>query len=385
MKKEKIASISEKNRIIDNILGAMLNYRSFLILGHQNPDEDCIASMVAFAILLGKFDRKAGICLGGKVHEHFQYLLNICKYNAITLYESCDQFDGSFDAIVVCDTPKPSMMEKNAFVEAMLKSPDVLKIEIDHHIGSDSSYIGDEGYCLVTEATSSSELILYLILKIAKKEGILREYQIKDLLSRNLVLALLSGIIGDTNMGQFLKSRREKRYYRLFSTMLNNILRVTTVRETNFANMDQVYQELQRLSGNEDRCYRYLMERRRFSTSIGYVALDQVESRELQTHVDEDTLVSVSRAVANELAEKSKKLSLVAYYDRPEVSDLVQFRVRRSGSYRGYDLRDMLELFSIENGGGHEGAIGFRLRKDSIKDYRDYVNRLIEGLERVLP
>lgn len=385
MKKQIIPTIYEKNRIIDNIIEAMVKCRDFLILGHQNPDEDCIASMVAFAILLGKFDKKAGICIGKKVHEHFQYLLNICKYNAITLYESCDQFNGSFDALVVCDTPKPSMVEKNALVEAMLKSPDVLKIEIDHHIGSDSSYIGDEGYCLVSEATSSSELILYLILKVAKKEGLLREYQIKDLLSRNLVLALLSGIIGDTNMGKFLKSRRERKYYRLFSSMLNNILRATTIRETNFANMDQVYQELQRLSGNEDRCYRYLMDRKHFSASIGYVALDQVESRELQTHVDEDTLVSVSRAVANELAEKSRKLSLVAYYDRPEVSNLVQFRVRRSGSYRGYDLREMLELFSIENGGGHEGAIGFRLQKESITDYRGYVNRLIEGLERVLP
>lgn len=385
MKKRIIPTIYEKNRIIDNIIEAIVNRKNFLILGHQNPDEDCIASMVAFALLLSKFYRDVKICLGKKVHEHFQYLLNICKYNAITLYESCEQFNGSFDTLVICDTPKPSMVEKNEAIDALMKSSDVVKIEIDHHIGADSSYIGDEGYRLVTEATSSSELICHLILKIGRREELLRQYQVEDLLSRNLVLALLTGIIGDTNMGQFLKSRRERRYYWLFSTMLNNLLAATTTRDTNFANIEQVYQELQRLSGKEDRCFRYLMDRKQLSSSIGYVALDQRESRELQADVDEDTLVSVTRAVANKLAEESGKLSLVAYYDRTEISDLVQFRVRRSSSYKRYDLRGMLELFSIENGGGHEGAIGFRLQKSQIDDYRGYIERLIRGLEKELP
>ena len=277
------------------------------------------------------------------------------------------------------------MVETNGAVEKLLKDPAVLKIEIDHHIGTDSRYIGDEGYCLVTDATSSSELVGHLALKMRNRRGLVDQFQINEVLSRNVILAILTGIIGDTNMGQFLKSRREKRFYQLFSSMLNNLLAEETVKESNFKNMDEIFNELHRLSTKEDHSYQYFMDRKQFSQSIGWVALDEGEIEKLFRDVDEETVVTVARAVANELAEESGKLSLVSYYDKAGISDLIQFRVRRSQDYQKYDLRNMLALFSIENGGGHEGAIGFRLPRVEIKDYNQYVHSLIEGLEKVLP
>jgi len=385
MKKKSITTIHEKNRIIENIIDAMLTRNRFLLLGHQNPDEDCIASMVAFSLLLGKLYKDTEICLGEKVHEHFQYLLNICRYNSITLFEACESFDSSIDTVVICDTPKPAMVETSSMVEKLLKDPAVLKIEIDHHIGTDSRYIGDEGYCLVTDATSASELVGHLALKMRNRRGLVDQFQINEVLSRNVVLAILTGIIGDTNMGRFLKSRREKRFYQLFSSMLNNLLAEETVKESNFKNMDEIFNELHRLSTKEDHSYQYFMDRKQFSQSIGWVALDEGDIEKLFRDVDEETVVTVARAVANELAEESGKLSLVSYYDKAGISDLVQFRVRRSQEYKKYDLRNMLALFSIENGGGHEGAIGFRLPRTEIKDYNKFVHGLIKGLEKVLP
>jgi nanoRNase/pAp phosphatase (c-di-AMP/oligoRNAs hydrolase) len=73
------------------------------------------------------------------------------------------------------------------------------------------------------------------------------------------------------------------------------------------------------------------------------------------------------------------------YYDSPELSDYIQFRVRRSQQYKKYDLRDLLELFDIENGGGHEGAIGFRIHRTQVADYRLFIRNLIEGIEKALP
>jgi nanoRNase/pAp phosphatase (c-di-AMP/oligoRNAs hydrolase) len=385
MKKTIIPTIHEKNRIIDNIIEAMTTRKKFLILGHRNPDEDCIASMVAFALLLGKFYKDVSICLGVRVHEHFQYLLNICRFNSIHLFEACNSFDDSIDTVVICDTPKPSMLEKNSSIDDLLENSGVVKIEIDHHIGTDSQYIGDNGYCLVTEATSSSELVGHLALKLRNRRELLDQFQVGDPFSRNLILSILTGIIGDTNMGQFLKSKRERRYYKIFSSMLNSLLSEETVRETNFKNMEEVFGELHRLSKKEELCFKYFLEREQFTKSIGYVALDDDDMLHLLKASDEDTVVSVARAVANELAEKSGKLSLVAYYDNPAKSNLVQFRVRRSRAYKRYDLREMLELFSIENGGGHEGAIGFRVPRDTIDDYHAYIDKLVSGLEKVLP
>jgi len=382
MKKRVIKTIREKNEIIENIIDAMVKRQNFLILGHENPDEDCIASMVAFSLLLSKFQKGAKICLGKRVHEHYQYLLNICRYNAIQVYDTCYSFADEFDTIVICDTPKPSMVESSPKIKKLLGDSSVLKIEFDHHIGADSRYIGDSGYCLVTEATSASELVGHLALKLRGKKELLAEYQIEDPFTRNLVLAILSGIIGDTNMGQFLKSRRERRYYRLFSSMLNEMLAEATLKETNFKSIDEVYTELQRLSSKEDTCFSYFNGKKQFSDSVGFVALDEEDMSYLFSICDEETVVTVARAIANDLAEESGIFSLVAYYDNPAQSDLIQFRVRRSQGFKAYDLRNLLQTFNIENGGGHEGAIGFRMPRGLVADYGAYIQGLIRGLEK---
>jgi nanoRNase/pAp phosphatase (c-di-AMP/oligoRNAs hydrolase) len=385
MKKVLIPTIHEKNRIIENIIEAMLSRNRFLLLGHRNPDEDCIASMVAFSLLLGKVYKPAKICLGEKVHEHYQYLLHICRFNSITLFEECAETSDDFDTVVICDTPKPSMTAGYEHLRSLFENPEVLKIEIDHHLGADSRYIGDEGYRLVTEATSSSELVGHIALKMRNRKDLAVRYQIDEVFSRNITLAILTGIIGDTNMGQFLKSRREGKFYRIFSTMLNSLLTEETVKESNFKNTDEVYRELHRLSTREERCFRFFMDRKKFSASVGYVALEERDTKVLFSESDEETVVNVARAVANDLAEESGKLSLVAYYDSPELSEFVQFRIRRSQQYKKYDLRTLLELFGIENGGGHEGAIGFRIHRNGVSDYVPFVHDLIEGIEKVLP
>jgi nanoRNase/pAp phosphatase (c-di-AMP/oligoRNAs hydrolase) len=214
---------------------------------------------------------------------------------------------------------------------------------------------------------------------------VLHRFQIENPFTRNIVLAILTGIIGDTNMGRFIKSRREKTYYNLFSTMFNRMLAEKTVKETNFKDIGEVFGELQRLSAEEDRCYAYFDDRKRFSDSIGYVALNAADMESLLDFCDMETVVSVARAMANDLAEQSGKLSLVSYYDVPSESDLVQFRVRRQHDYKKYDLRNILEILSIENGGGHEGAIGFRVPQGRIDDYGGYLEHMIGEIERVIP
>ncbi len=78
-------------------------------------------------------------------------------------------------------------------------------------------------------------------------------------------------------------------------------------------------------------------------------------------------------------------VGMVAYYDCPPKGNLVQFRVRRSGGYKKYDLRNLLDAFSISNGGGHEGAIGFRIPRTEISDFDEYVKKLVRGMEETLP
>ncbi|MCP4136254.1 MAG: hypothetical protein GY754_35115 [bacterium] len=382
--KKSINTIYEKNTIINNIIDALITRDHFLILGHKNPDEDCIASMIACAIIIKKFYKDAKIYLGPTVHEHYQYLLNICKYNAIQILTPATPINGEIDTIIVCDTPKPSMINFTPTMESIFKNPDVLKIEVDHHIGGDSEYIGDKGYHLVSEASSASELVGLFALKLRNKTDILKKYQVVDPLSRNLILAILSGIIGDSKMGNFLKSRKEERFYNLFSRMFNELLARETIKRTNFFDMNEVFTELERLSGKEEQCFNYMIAKGKQTTYFGYLTLSVEDMEYLFTECecDNETVVSMARSIADELAEKSSKLSLVTYFDNPEKSNLIQFRIRRSKSYKEMDLREVLELFSIENGGGHAGAIGFRIPRSEIEDIDSFVQELIEKISR---
>jgi len=384
MQKKPIQSIAEKNRIIGNIVDAIVRREHFLMIGHSNPDDDCIASMVAFSLILEKFDKDARIFLKGPVHEHFQYLLNICKYNSIRVENSLNHGAKLIDTIVVCDTPKPSMVEKDEGVEKLFKNKDVLVVEFDHHMGADSTYIGHEGYRLVTEASSAAELIGHLAFKLNRRSDLLSQYQIGDLFSRNVVLAILTGIIGDSKMGQLLKSSREKRYYKIFSGIFNNLLARETTKDTNFSNMRELFFELQRLSKKEETCYNYFLERKKLSSSIGWVVLKESDIQHLFNTCDGETIVSVARAIADTLAEESGKLSLVVYYDNPSESDLIQFRMRRAQDFKTYDLRNVLELFDIEDGGGHKGAIGFRLKKEKLADLDTFIEKLLAGVEQAI-
>jgi nanoRNase/pAp phosphatase (c-di-AMP/oligoRNAs hydrolase) len=384
MEKTAIPSSRVKNRIIDNIIAAIVNRQGFLLLGHRTPDEDCIASMVAFALLVSKFSKHVCIYLGNQIHEHFQYLLNICTYNSIPILYRDDPLYAPIDTVVLFDTAKPSMIEANDTVRSIIESGETLKIEIDHHIGSDSDYFGQNNYCLVTAASSSGELVGQILLRLRDNKRLLKRFQINDLASRNIVLAILTGIIGDSKMGLYLKSDQEKEYYRVFSSMFNEMLAEMTTRRTNFSDMQQVFREIQRLSRNEETCFNYFIERKRFSDKIGYVVLGEREVDKLSDAFDNDTIVSVARGVADILAEESKWLGLVCYSDPPDQSDLVQFRLRRSHQYKAIDLRSVLKTFSISNGGGHEGAIGFRIPKSEIENLELYVEQMIRGIEDLI-
>lgn len=383
-RKQNIPTIAAKNRIIDNIIDAIVTRDHFLLLGHKHPDEDCLSSLVGFALILSKFGKAPVIYLSHSMSKHHGYMVDICRYNSIQLVNSFERGHHQVEAIVIVDTPKPEMVDSNEEIRRLLGDEKILKIEIDHHIGADGVYNGQEGYSLVTEASSAAELVAHLAMKLNGRERLLQQYQMTDLFSRNVVLSLLTGIIADSNMGQYLKSRRERRYYEIFSNMFNTMLAEETVKAGNFANMEEIFSELRHLSSNEERCYRTMMAKRRRMKSIGYVVFDRKGAEELFRVHDHDTIVSVSRTVADRLAEDSGRLGLVCYYDKPSISEFIQFRLRRSPSFKGIDLRDLLTLLSIENGGGHEGAIGFRFPQSNISDLNGYVRSILPKIENAL-
>jgi diguanylate cyclase (GGDEF)-like protein len=384
--KTEIGTIAEKNRIANRIIGEIFARDSFLLLGHKDPDADCGASLVAFAIILGKFGKNAAIFMPDPIIEQLDYLLAICEYNNITvIHDANTDFKGKYSAMVIIDTPNADMLMKNDSISEMLADPSIRKIELDHHLGANARYAGDRGYRLVSQASSTGELIGYLCLKMASRLNSKNINNAVDFFSRNLALAILTGIVGDSQMGRFLKSSRERWYYRIFSTIFERLLAQTTnVGSKNLASMLDIYNIVQNLSDQELDCYKEMEKNLQTSPSIHAVAVDGERSAELFSRYDNEIIVNVSRYAADRLSEESGKLGLSVYYDDPSLSDFVQFRLRRSASFTGFDLRTILSPLNIANGGGHPGAVGFRIPKNEIPDIHRYTGELLIQIERLI-
>ena len=382
--KEEIPTIAEKNRIVKNIFGDILSKHSFLLLGHKEPDTDCIASLVAFALLLSKFKKEVTIFLIDPVIEQLQYLLAICKYNHINVIQDTKkEISNNVSTVVILDTPKPEMIMTNDSVSRIIADPSVRKIEIDHHIGSDAGYAGDPGYRLVSNASSTCELIGYLCIKISKNPTI--NIAGEDFFSRNLALSILTGIVGDSQMGKYLKTKKEKWYYQFFSRIFDKLLLEKTAKGgKNLQSMENIFDFIQNLSHEEAECYQTMKKYIIQSPSIHSIILGSNESEELFNHYGEELIVNVSKTTADELSEASGKLGMVAYYDADRLSDLIQFRLRRSAKYTTIDLRTVITSLGITNGGGHPGAIGFRINKTDVKDIKTYGEDLLKRIEELL-
>ncbi len=410
--KNDIDSIAGKNRIGGRFAQALVERESILVLGHKDPDEDCISSMVAFALLAAKFNKRAMISIGPSVHENFTYLLQISRYNGIEILRDCEL--PQCDALVLVDTPKPSMIDRTEMYEALRADPNVLKLEIDHHLEADSRYFTDPDYSLVYQASSACEIIGWLALKIQGNSEFMSKHHIRDLLTRNLVLAILSGILGDTQMGRLIKTRRERQYYERFTSRFERILTEKTHKDSgNLATKEQIYQTLMALSNDEEACWQELMARVRKEEGIYSIVLDRDISLQLIEQFGNDICVAVSKSISNQLAEDSGKLGLVAYYefmdntisgnphrdiskqlethcptDSPQTKEdqdsLVQFRLRRSQTCADLDLRDFLLRMNIENGGGHPGAVGFRMKQSDITDIHRTEEEILSTLKSML-
>lgn len=386
LRKSKIDSLKTRNLIIERIFEAVSEHDNFLMIGHKDPDEDCISSMIAMALLINKFAKTVYLMIPRKINENFQYLLNISRFNDIGIIYNDQEPPKNISTVFIMDTPKPDMIESFPGSTAVMENESIIKIEIDHHLGADSDYSGDHGYCLVDEASSASELVGLLAFKLDNYSEMVEAFSIEEIFSRNFVLAVLTGIIGDSKMGKYLKTRREKWFYHLFSELFNEMLSQKTHQDSrNFSTMDQVFAELQRLSKEEDECFRTMMESRvSVSDRIASIIIGREAMKEINSRFDYDTIVSVARYAADVLAESSRVLSLIVYPDNSGDKELIQFRVRRSQSYKDLDLRTILSAFSIENGGGHPGAIGFRIPENEVPDIREYSLKLIKDLEALM-
>jgi nanoRNase/pAp phosphatase (c-di-AMP/oligoRNAs hydrolase) len=334
------------------------------------------------ALLITKFGKKVNIYIRDQIPEQLSYLMNICTYNRITVIQGPVYSEEKPDAVFILDTPKPDMIALNADITQILSDNRTTIVEFDHHLSADASLSGNEGYCFVTRASSTCELIGLFCCKVSNRKDTLAALKIEEIFSRNLALSLLTGMIGDTKFGLTLKTGREIFFYKLFTTKFSAILRESARKKSkNYTRMTDIFKTIQSLTVEEKDLYQMILEHARYSGRTGILALDAEMSKNYVSRVDYRIFVNVIKSLTDYLSEKSGTFGLTAYYDMDDVSDLVQFRVRLSRTINGIDLRRILLDLAITDGGGHPGAIGFRIKKSEMSDLGAYVTDLVKKIE----
>ncbi|MFW6338629.1 MAG: DHH family phosphoesterase [Alkalispirochaetaceae bacterium] len=375
MSKEPLTTIAEKNRLYRRIINRFREGESFLVSGHVGPDADCLATMVAVSLLIRKFLKPVRIVTAGHMPNNLDYLLTIARYNGVIVNDAAELPP---DSAVICDTAKPSLLPNDSGLRKAIAEERTVVMEIDHHLGGDSEYIGKPEFALVDRASSACSLLARLAMKL-NWSGL-----VDEVFSRNVVVALLTGMVGDTQMGRVLSSTREARIYNLLTNFLDNLLQELTFSKGNLADSAHVYTEMVRLSDAERRVWEHLIRKKRVEGAVGFVALDPEESSMLFNEYGPDVVVAVARSATDRLAEESGRLGLVAYYDERNDENLLQCRMRRNYGYEGVDLRELLDQLNVSDGGGHPGAIGFRFPRSRISNYEEVIEEIINAANRLV-
>jgi len=379
-------TIPERQRAIERIFNLILERSRFLLLGHELPDEDCISSLVSMALILMKFGKEVTIYIREAVPDQLAYLMNICSYNGIPVIRDPEWVPDEPDVLCILDTPKPEMVELSDPLRAIVESGKYPIVEFDHHLSADAAWCGTEGLRLVDRATSTCELLAVFCSKICLLPNFRERTGVEEMFSRNLVLSMLTGIIGDTRFGLTLKRERDIFFYNFFTQRFTHILLESFYKNSgNYSNMNDIFESLQSLTVEEKDLYQSLLDHSHYADRVGYLVLDEELSMNYLSRVDYSLFVKVIKSVTDFLAEKSGTFGMTVYYDKPDVADRVQFRVRVSRHVSGIDLRGVLLDLDIADGGGHPGAIGFRVPTKQLMDLPGFVANLCDRLEGLIP
>ena len=380
--------INQRNRTIRNILNLIMHSSKFLLLGHSYSDEDCVSSMLAIAILLRKFGKCVTIYVKDRFPPSLAFFQNICEYNEINLEIKSTDGITKPDAIFILDTPKPDMIALDDKILDFFLQKNIPKVEIDHHFSKDARHTGDAPYRLTLHASSSCEIVALICYKLSKQKIVLEKHGIGELYSRNIVLAILTGMIGDAKLGNYLSTKRDRAFFKYFLNKLGSVLKESYyINSRNISSIDEILHLLEEISEKERLLYNLVSKKITKQETLGLLILNQEDSIQLQKQADDfQDFIAIVRRITGELSDSPNVASISCFYYPESISNFVEFRVRAGEAIKGIDFRQVIEDLKVPlgNGGGHPGAICFKVEKADIANLDEYVRLLIYEVQSLI-
>lgn len=298
-----------------NIVSILTKSRNILLITHENPDGDAIASVGAMYEYLNTDDKQVSIFCKNYPEKSFEFLPHTEKFNTNSDLINFNELD----AVVVLDCAN---INRTGLAD-ILNSVKCPLINIDHHISNND--FGTVN-CIDAEAVATTQ-ILYNFFSSQKIN-----------INKNIANCILTGIVTDS--GNFAYAASNSHTFTIAGEMLmrganaRNIVTYTS-RNKKLATLKVWGLALSRLSYNKKR-------------DIVYTILTQNDLKNFG--ITKDDLEGLSNFL-NTL--KDAKIVMVLY-------ELGDGRIKGSLRTTRSDV-DVSRFASYLGGGGHKKAAGFEI------------------------
>jgi nanoRNase/pAp phosphatase (c-di-AMP/oligoRNAs hydrolase) len=387
--KTKTNKISIRNAVIKKIIKTIKKCERFLFISYIDPD--ALGSMLALGLVLKRLNKEVYFYLPDDDARRIEYMQGIIDYNGIIpVYDYQTISDGlEFDCIVLNDTANRKVIPHYKKIEYIFEEGCVDIIETDHHFGTDSDKIAPSSIALFEKANANCEIITKILYKMNNDAEIKETIDGDTVFKRNILLSLLTGIISDTQFGKYLVNKHQ---YNIFMKFLSIRLELATLEKVKyFKTPKDIYQYLIEVSKENAACVeeldKYIEKRDRL-----YV-LNIAESGPLKGDIPSycascrDVDISdISDVIANKLPEMHGNIGSLILEKELEGEMVYYIKLRRSMSFNAFDLRTLEEHFKSAfsdlylGGGGHPGAVSFRVKKSSPADFSNKINKVFDKI-----
>ncbi len=385
---------------MDRAAVLLLEHRRWLFASYVDPD--ALGSMAAMAVYLKMLGKQVYIVLPHSLDSNLDFMEEIIHYHEEIRFIKNEQellnVQGNVDAVMFFDTANPQLLPFGATIQNSFIAKGLPVIETDHHFGSDSQPLAPKSVQLYRRANANVEIVGELF-EILQQHGA----QPDPFEKRSILLSLLTGLLCDTGGGQIIPNREDYDYW--MAKCQKNLKNLTRWRkgtpdrlgddhEKKFAAPDHLLQYINKLSSDQEACIQKLLDRVEYNGDVAFLnLLDPTHSRYqvcIQPY-ESGWFSQVRGRLINEAPERSGKIGVVCFNGiSPEGEECIFIKIRRAVKYDRFDLRKMEDPLRAWfdgrylGGGGHPGAVSFRVTPTEEKQFVADLGKALESVQHQL-
>jgi len=378
---------------------ALINsHQRFLFTGYI--DGDALGTMLSLALYLRLLGKQVTLFLPRSLGTNFSFVQDIIHHNEVEVINDAPGLRAireKVDTVIFCDTANAQLISHFDTISECFLEPRVPVVEIDHHFGTDSAALSPHGIRLFRNANACTEIAAEILQEAHQQHP---EFP-NPFIQRNILLSLLIGMVTDTAGGKVTPLKDDYSYWiQMLGENLKNgtftaaPLPQDSLSDEKISTPEDLLDHLHQMTPEQQLCIQGLLERMECVGEIGYLNLLETSSQDWGGADPAQDLAwfnTLQECVISLIPQRAGKMGILLYRDRDaHGAPCIFLKIRRSSCLSNGDLREIepvvQSIFGSKNylgGGGHPGAVSFRIRPISEDQTLEGVIELIPSLQKI--